>query len=89
MAGPLRRAHLIAAFTTALTDPHPAARTGTVLSLPTHNPDLVTHTRQEVPAQQVASALEDRVRQLAARPAAPAAPTAIPRRPSAGPSRTH
>ncbi|MEV7412967.1 DUF317 domain-containing protein [Streptomyces althioticus] len=81
--------HLIAAFTTALTDPHPTARTGTVLSLTTRNPDLVTHTRQEVPAQQVASALEDRVRQLAARHAAPAAPTAIPRRPSAGPGRTH
>ncbi|MET9013893.1 DUF317 domain-containing protein [Streptomyces olivaceoviridis] len=81
-------AHLITAFATALTDPHPVARTGSVLSLPTRNPDLVTHTRQEVPAAHVASALEDRVRQLTARHAAPAARTGVPPRPSAGPGRT-
>ncbi|MCZ0990333.1 DUF317 domain-containing protein [Streptomyces diastatochromogenes] len=80
--------HLIAAFTTALTEPHPVARTGTVLSLPTHSPDLVTHTRQEVPAAQVAFVLEDRIRALAARHATPRTPLGVPQRPPSGPGRT-
>ncbi|BCM71244.1 MULTISPECIES: DUF317 domain-containing protein [unclassified Streptomyces] len=80
--------HLITAFTTALTDPTPVARTGTVHKPPTRHPDLVTVTRQEVSPAQVASALEDRVRALAARHTTPAAAPGVPRRPSAGPGRT-
>ncbi|MEU7086887.1 DUF317 domain-containing protein [Streptomyces achromogenes] len=80
--------HLITAFTTALTDPTPLARISTVDSLPTRDPHLVTHTRTEVRASQIAFVLEDRVRALAARHTAPAAAHALPRRPSAGPGHT-
>ncbi|MFF3501135.1 DUF317 domain-containing protein [Streptomyces sp. NPDC003247] len=59
--------HLIAAFTTALADPRPVPRTGTPLNIPTRNPDLITHSRREVPATQIATALEDRVRALSVR----------------------
>ncbi|MGC0328133.1 hypothetical protein RKD23_001123 [Streptomyces sp. SAI-170] len=79
--------HLIAAFTTALADPRPVLRTG-IPHLPTRDPDLVTHTRQEVPAVQLASALEDRIRTLAARHTTAAAAPSVPRRPPAGPSHT-
>ncbi|MEU0844032.1 DUF317 domain-containing protein [Streptomyces sp. NPDC005962] len=77
---------LIAAFTTALADPSPVPRTGSPLKLPTRDPDLVTLTHREVPAAQVSSALEDRVRALTARskqPApAPQPPKAPPHRPA-------
>ncbi|MGW3692333.1 DUF317 domain-containing protein [Streptomyces sp. NPDC005149] len=64
--------HLITAFTTALADTHPVARTDSPHGLPTLNPGLVTRRATEVPAVLVASALEERVRSLAARHAAPA-----------------
>ncbi|MFE1199582.1 DUF317 domain-containing protein [Streptomyces olivaceoviridis] len=80
--------HLITAFTTALTDPTPVARIGAVHSLPTRNPKFVTLTRQELPATQVAFALEDRIRALAARYTTPAAAPGVPRRPSPGPGRS-
>ncbi|MFC4612891.1 DUF317 domain-containing protein [Streptomyces maoxianensis] len=70
--------HLIAAFTAALADPNPLPRTGSPLSIPTRNPNLVTRTHREMPAVQVASALEERVHALAARrPAPPASPSAL------------
>ncbi|MFI8880298.1 DUF317 domain-containing protein [Streptomyces sp. NPDC055243] len=64
-------AHLIAAFTTALADPAAVPRADALRSLPTYSPKLITVTRREVPAVQVASALEERVRSLAARRASP------------------
>lgn len=67
--------YLIAAFTAALVDPSPVPRTG---SLPARAPDLVTRSHREVPAVQVASALEERVQALAARRAGPAtSPSAL------------
>jgi hypothetical protein len=78
--------HLIAAFTAALADPSPVARPHP-LSIPTRNPDLVSRKHRQVPAAQVASALEDRVRTLAARRAAPPATPRAPRRPPAHPGR--
>ncbi|MFF1420036.1 DUF317 domain-containing protein [Streptomyces sp. NPDC058280] len=76
-------ARLIAAFTAALADPHPVPRTGSPYSLPTRNPGLVTSTVREVPAVQVASALEERVHALAARRAdPPASPSALRRPPT-------
>ncbi|WP_409350316.1 DUF317 domain-containing protein [Streptomyces celluloflavus] len=79
---------LIAAFTAQLADPSPVPRTGSMRSLPTLNPNLVTRTWREVPAAQVAFALEDRIRALAARHAAlPASPSA-PHRPPASPGRS-
>jgi hypothetical protein len=80
--------HLITAFTTALTDPRPVMRTCTSSAVPTRDPALVTHTRREVPAAQVASALEDRVRALAARHTAASPQAGPPRQPSAHPRRT-
>ncbi|MEU2263924.1 DUF317 domain-containing protein [Streptomyces sp. NPDC019645] len=80
--------HLITSFTRALTDPSPLPRTGTPVSIPAYGTKLVTRTQRELPAVQVASALEDRVGALAARrPAAPAKSPA-PRRPPASPGRT-
>ncbi|MFE4331415.1 DUF317 domain-containing protein [Streptomyces sp. NPDC056831] len=73
--------HLIAAFTTALADPIPLPRTGSLLSTPTRNPNLVTRTHEEVPVVQVASALEERVHALAARRADPPASPSTLRRP--------
>ncbi|WP_326812276.1 DUF317 domain-containing protein [Streptomyces scopuliridis] len=76
-------AHLIAAFTAALADPSPLPRTGSPLSIPTRNPNHVTRTHREVPAVQVASALEERVHALAARRAdPPASPSALRRPPT-------
>lgn len=72
---------LIAAFTTALADPIPLPRTGSLLSTPTRNPNLVTRTHEEVPVVQVASALEERVHALAARRADPLARPSTLRRP--------
>ena len=75
--------HLITAFTAALTDPSPVLRTATVVNLPTRDPDLITVTRREVPAAQVASALEERVHALAARRAStPANPSPLRRSPA-------
>ncbi|MFI9423411.1 DUF317 domain-containing protein [Streptomyces achromogenes] len=81
--------HLITAFTAALADPAPLLRATSPSGLPTLNPVLISRARQKVPAVEVASALEDRVRALAARHKAPAAaPPALPRRPSADPGHT-
>lgn len=65
--------HLITASTTALTDPHPVLRTGSLRSLPTRNPKVVTRTSTNVRAVYVAYALEERVQALAARRAGPTA----------------
>ncbi|MFE1407820.1 DUF317 domain-containing protein [Streptomyces sp. NPDC058770] len=77
--------HLIAAFTAALADPRPVARTHT----PAHGQQFLTRTRREVPATRVASALEDRIRALTAdqRPA-PAQGRGAVRRPPTAPGRT-
>ncbi|MES9558980.1 MULTISPECIES: DUF317 domain-containing protein [unclassified Streptomyces] len=70
--------YLIATFTAALVDPSPVARTGSPRSLPSRDPGLVTRSHREVPAVQVASALEERVQALAARRAGPtASPSAL------------
>ncbi|MFI5751072.1 hypothetical protein ACIBBE_35370 [Streptomyces sp. NPDC051644] len=55
------------------------ARPDSPHSLPTLNPDLITRRPTEVPAVLLASALEERVRTLAARHAA-TAPTQRPAR---------
>lgn len=47
----------------------------------------MTVSRHSVPAQILTSALEDRVRSLAARHVAPSTPVPAPRRPPAGPGR--
>lgn len=65
--GPHTPAHLISAFAAALVDPDPVLRTGSPRSLPTRNPNLVTRAIRDVPAVQVASALEERVVALAGR----------------------
>ncbi|MFE3645880.1 DUF317 domain-containing protein [Streptomyces sp. NPDC059169] len=80
--------HLIAAFTRALADPSPLPRTGTPVSIPAYGTKLVTRTQRELPAVQVAAALEDRVGVLAARRPAPPAKSPNPRRPPASPGRT-
>ncbi|WP_391653993.1 DUF317 domain-containing protein [Streptomyces tamarix] len=80
--------HLIAAFTRALADPSPLLREGLPSSIPAYGTRLVTLTSREVPAVQVASALEDRVRALAARRAAPPTSPSPPRRPPSSPGRT-
>ncbi|MGW4441924.1 DUF317 domain-containing protein [Streptomyces sp. NPDC004682] len=72
--------HLVAAFTTALADPHPVARLGSPRGLPTLNPGLVTRRSIPVRAALVAAALEKRVHALAARRGGPA-PSPSPRRP--------
>ncbi|MFD8847595.1 DUF317 domain-containing protein [Streptomyces sp. NPDC059604] len=75
--------HLVAAFTSALADPNPLLRTDSQRSLPTLDPALVTCQTTGVPAVHVASALEERVRSLTDRRAAPPASPSPPRRPSA------
>ncbi|MEU4173767.1 DUF317 domain-containing protein [Streptomyces sp. NPDC026589] len=62
---------LITAFTTALADRHPVARTDSPHGLSALTPGLVTRRATEVPAVLVASALEERVLSLAARHSAP------------------
>ncbi|GGJ04724.1 DUF317 domain-containing protein [Streptomyces brasiliensis] len=81
-------ARLIAAFTTALTDPHPAARTGSLRTLPTRDPDVVTRRTTDVLAVHVAAALEERVHALAARHTIPPATPDPPRQPPARNSRS-
>ncbi|MFJ8794571.1 DUF317 domain-containing protein [Streptomyces sp. NPDC102462] len=73
--------HLITAFTAALADPSPVPRTGSPVSIPTRNPNLVTRTHRGVPTMQVASALEERVRALAARRTASPTHPSTPRQP--------
>ncbi len=68
--------HLITAFTTALTDPRPVPRT--TGRLPTRDPDLITLSTRDVPATQIADALEERIRSLAARPSGPPATSTHP-----------
>ncbi|MFF6813442.1 DUF317 domain-containing protein [Streptomyces sp. NPDC012403] len=76
--------HLITAFTAALTDPRPVPRTAGPSSFPTRNPDLITLSQRKVPATQVAGALEERIRSLAARRSGPpATSTHPPQRPQA------
>ncbi|MGW3937382.1 DUF317 domain-containing protein [Streptomyces sp. NBC_00024] len=64
-------ARLVTAFTDALADPAPVARTDSVHSLPTHDPDVVTCRTTDVLAVLVAGALEERVHTLAARRTVP------------------
>ncbi|MGZ3101949.1 DUF317 domain-containing protein [Streptomyces sp. H72] len=73
--------HLITAFTAALTDPRPVPRTAGPSSLPTRNPDLITLSYREVPATQIAGALEERIRSLAARRSGPPATSTRPPQP--------
>jgi hypothetical protein len=79
---------LIAAFTRALADPSPLPRMGSSLSIPAYGTKLVTRTSRELPAVQVASALEDRVRVLAARRPAPSTKSPAQRRPPEPPGRS-
>ncbi|MET8921633.1 DUF317 domain-containing protein [Streptomyces sp. NPDC004623] len=66
---------LVAAFTAALADPKPVARTGSLRSLPTRDPQIITRRTTDVHAELLAGALEERVRLLAARhPAPPTSP---------------
>ncbi|MFF8918312.1 DUF317 domain-containing protein [Streptomyces sp. NPDC015032] len=71
--------HLLAAFSAALADPSPVPRADNPRSFPTRHPDLVT--RREIPAVQIAAALEERVQAVAARRAHPATPPSALRRP--------
>ncbi len=83
--------HLITAFTAALADPRPVARAAglsSLPSLPTRDANLITVSRQEVPATQVASALPDRVRALAARRTAAPPEPGLPARRTSGTGRT-
>ncbi|WP_330347818.1 DUF317 domain-containing protein [Streptomyces sp. NBC_00582] len=80
--------HLITAFTHALADTSPLVRQGKALSLPAYGTKLITRTQRELPAAQVALALEDRVRALAARHTAPPLSAPAPRRPPASPGHT-
>ncbi|WP_413115458.1 DUF317 domain-containing protein [Streptomyces sp. CY1] len=64
-------ARLVAAFTTALADPTPVPRIDSGRSLPTRDPNIVTHRTTDVPAVYVARALQERVRSLAARHTTP------------------
>lgn len=66
-------AHLVTAFTAALANPAPVARTDSVRSLPTHAPNVVTRQTTDVLAVRVAWALEERVHTLATRHAVPPA----------------
>ncbi|WP_030870457.1 DUF317 domain-containing protein [Streptomyces sp. NRRL S-37] len=74
---------LITAFTTALADPHPIARIDGLRSLPTLDPNIVTRESTNVLAVRVATALEDRVRSLAARRASPPTSPVASRQPPA------
>ncbi|WP_319127291.1 SPDY domain-containing protein [Streptomyces europaeiscabiei] len=64
-------ARLVTTFTAALADPAPVARTDSVRSLPTHDPNVVTRRTTDVLAVLVAGALEERVHNLAARQTVP------------------
>ncbi|MFF8732792.1 DUF317 domain-containing protein [Streptomyces sp. NPDC015171] len=81
-------ARLVAAFTASLVDPHPVARTGSLRSLPTRDPDVVTRRTTDVLAVHVAAALEDRVHALAARRTVPPTTPGPPRQPPARNSRS-
>ncbi|MFJ2175890.1 DUF317 domain-containing protein [Streptomyces sp. NPDC087851] len=78
---------LIAAFTRALADTSPVPRQYLSLTVPAYGTRLITHTQRELPAEQVASALEDRVRALAERRPSPPTPLRPPKPPPAGPRR--
>ncbi|MFJ7997477.1 DUF317 domain-containing protein [Streptomyces sp. NPDC096310] len=78
---------LISAFTRALADTSPVPRQYISLTVPAYGTRLITHTQRELPAQQVASALEDRVRALAERRPAPPTPLRPPKPPPTGPRR--
>ncbi|MER5215357.1 DUF317 domain-containing protein [Streptomyces sp. NPDC002838] len=80
--------HGITAFTGALADPSPLPRTGSPLNIPAYGTKLITRTFRKLPAAQVVSALEDRVRSLAGRRASPLTNPPAPRRPPTGPGRT-
>ncbi|KUO04619.1 DUF317 domain-containing protein [Streptomyces caeruleatus] len=67
-------ARLIAAFTAALADPAPVARTDSVHRLPTRDPNVVTRRTTDVLAVHVAAELKERVHTLSARRTAPPAP---------------
>ncbi|RZU45770.1 uncharacterized protein DUF317 [Streptomyces sp. BK022] len=71
--GGLTPARLVTAFTAALADPTPVARSDSVHSLPTHDPNVVTRRPADVLAVLVAGALEERVHTLAARGTVPPA----------------
>ncbi|MGW4345342.1 DUF317 domain-containing protein [Streptomyces sp. NPDC004690] len=79
---------LITAFTTALADPNPVARTNSASRLPTPDPGLVTRRTTSVRAVLIATALEDRVRTLAARRADPPDSAPPPAQPPAKNSRS-
>ncbi|WP_319113033.1 DUF317 domain-containing protein [Streptomyces europaeiscabiei] len=64
-------ARLVTALTAALADPAPVARTDSVHSWPTHDPNVVTRRTTDVPAVLVARALEERVHTLATQHAVP------------------
>ncbi|WP_258037959.1 MULTISPECIES: DUF317 domain-containing protein [unclassified Streptomyces] len=73
---------LVAAFTAALADPKPVARTGSLRSLPTRDPQIITRRTTDVHAELLAGALEERVGSLAARhPAPPTSPVPSPQQP--------
>ena len=80
--------HLITAFTRALADTRPLLRHSNPLSLPAYGTKLITRSQRELPAGQVALALEDRVRTLAARNTTPLPSAPAPRRPPASPGHT-
>ncbi|MEV6651888.1 hypothetical protein [Streptomyces sp. NPDC051219] len=63
-------------------------RTDSLRSLPTRNPNIVTRRSREVLAVHVASALEERVRSLAARRDGPWASPSPPRQAPAKNSRS-
>ncbi|MFE4055205.1 DUF317 domain-containing protein [Streptomyces sp. NPDC059096] len=78
---------LISAFTRALADTSPLPRQYLSLTVPAYGTRLIIHTQRELPAEQIASALEDRVRTLAGRRPAPPTPLRPPKPPPAGPRR--
>ncbi|MFC9431435.1 DUF317 domain-containing protein [Streptomyces sp. NPDC056987] len=79
---------LISAFTRALADTSPVPRQYLSLTDPAYGTRLISHTQRELPAQQVASALENRVRDLAERRPTPPTPLRQPSQsPQAGPRR--
>ncbi|MFI8307723.1 DUF317 domain-containing protein [Streptomyces sp. NPDC085927] len=78
--------HLITALTSALASDGPLIRApGRVPHLARAQMTVKSHS---VPAESLASALEDRVRALSARRSITPMPTPTPRRPPAGPNRT-
>ncbi|MEU0119009.1 DUF317 domain-containing protein [Streptomyces bobili] len=81
-------ARLVTAFTAALADRAPVARTDSVHSLPTRDPSVVTRRTTDVLAVYVAGALEERVRTLAARRTSPPTGPVPSRQPPAKNSRS-